>query len=291
VSITFPRFSNSGIWILSSVLLGDAAGNMLVLDADSLIGLGFPTRLEVRSVKDTQSPRLSALDFSPTEIDTSTSPVDVKVSYTATDDLSGVSYIELGFMSPGGTRRSTTVKQEPARSSANTVTVTFPRFSEAGRWTLSSLFLADGAGNTLVLNDEDLIRAGFRTNLEVKSAMDTVNPALTSLRFSPETIETGQGASTVKVDFAATDDLSGVKSIEVVFESPSGGKKQTGSATFLPASQVTDSVHVSFPAFSEPGPWVLSSVLLTDAAGNTTLLDADGVARLGLRPLRVASRP
>src|SRR5258706_1714919 len=101
VKITFPRFSNSGTWILSHVFLSDAAGNTLVLDTDGLNGRGIPTRLEVRSAKDTVSPKLTALSF-PAQIDTSTGPDVVKVNYTATDDLSGVSYLEVSFSSPSG---------------------------------------------------------------------------------------------------------------------------------------------------------------------------------------------
>src|SRR5207237_4899406 len=56
-TITFPRFSNSGTWILSQVFLSDVAGNTLVLDTDGLSHRGLPTRLEVRSAKDTVSPK------------------------------------------------------------------------------------------------------------------------------------------------------------------------------------------------------------------------------------------
>jgi hypothetical protein len=169
------------------------------------------------------------------------------------------------------------------------LSVTFPRLSEAGRWTLSSLFLADAAGNTLVLDTQGLTALGMRTSLEVKSTADTKSPTLTSLRFNPEEIDTSQGPATVKVDFSAADDLSGVKSLEVVFVSPSGSLRRSGSTLFTPATQVTDSLNVSFPAFTESGPWTVSTVLVADAAGNTLLLDESELGRLGLRPLRVGS--
>src|SRR6266404_5609100 len=105
VKIAFPKFSNSGAWTLAHVFLSDSAGNTLVLDTDGLSGRGFPIRLEVRSAQDTVSPRLASLEFTPSEIDTSAGPADVKVSFTATDDLSGVSYLELSFVSPSGAAR------------------------------------------------------------------------------------------------------------------------------------------------------------------------------------------
>jgi hypothetical protein len=102
INVTFPRFSNSGTWILDQVFLSDLSGNTLVLDSEGLRREGFPMRLEVTSATDTTSPRLTALDFSPAEIDTGRSPAAVEVDYSASDDLAGVSRIELSFLSPSG---------------------------------------------------------------------------------------------------------------------------------------------------------------------------------------------
>src|ERR1700730_623324 len=95
VKVVFPHSSMAGTWTLSHVFLGDAAGNTLILDNDALSGGGFPSRLEVKSSQDTVSPKLTALEFSPAQIDTSAGPADVTVNYTATDDLSGVNYLEI----------------------------------------------------------------------------------------------------------------------------------------------------------------------------------------------------
>lgn len=284
VKFTFPQFSNSGTWTLAQVFLGDAAGNTLVLDADGLSGRGLPTRLEVISAQDTVSPRLTALEFSPAQIDTSAGPAEVVVKYTATDDLSGVNYIELSFVSPsGGARRGGSAKFQAALSESKSMTVTFPQQSEPGEWTLSTVFLADAAGNTLVLNTDGVAGLGFRTALEVKSAADTTPPNLTSFRFAPEAIDTSEGVAIVKVDFTATDDLSGVNHLELSFLSPSGNVRQGGSARFDPAQSVSKSIDVTFPRLSEAGQWTLHTVFLSDATGNTLVLDSDGVVRAGLR--------
>jgi len=279
VKITFPRFSNSGTWTLSHVFLSDAAGNTLRLETDGLNGRGIPTRLDVKSSKDTVSPKLAALSFAPAEIDTSTEPETVKVNYTATDDLSGVSYVEFTFASPSGFFKNVSAKLEPAESVSNSLALTFPVRSEPGQWTLFTVFLADAAGNTLVLNSEGLAALGFRTTLQVKSVADTRSPELASVRFSPEVIDTRYSDAIVTVEFKATDDLSGLKSFEAAFTSPSGWLGPTGSALFSPARrEVTDSVKITFPKSSEAGAWTLSSLMLSDEAGNTLVLSADVLA-------------
>ena len=284
VKVVFPHSSMAGTWTLSHVLLGDAAGNTLNLDADALSGRGFPARLEVKSSQDTTSPRVTALEFSPAQIDTSAGPAHVKVEVTATDDLSGVNYIELSFVSPSGTaRHGGTAKFDAAQSVSKSITVTFPRLSEPGQWNLNAVLLSDAARNTLILDAEGLVRAGFRTNLEVKSASDTTPPSLTSLRFTPEIINTSGGHARVEVDFTATDDLSGVNYLELSFRSPSGNARQGGAARFEPAKSVSKSLEVTFPPRSEAGQWTLADVILGDAAGNTLVLDADAVVRAGIR--------
>ena len=266
--------------MLAHVFLSDAAGNTLLLDHAALVRAGFRVRLEVRSAKDTISPKLTALDISPVEIDTTTGPASVKVNVSATDDLSGVNYVEITFSSPsGGFKRNTSLKFEPAESVSHSLALIFPPLSEPGRWTLSMLFLADAAGNTTILQTSALNDLGFRTTLEVKSAADTGSPQLSSLRFSPEAIDTTQGESIVTVEFKATDDLSGVRIFEATFTAPSGSISYKGHTVFQTASkEAAGSVQIMIPRSSEAGGWTLSTVVITDNAGNTLVLDADVLA-------------
>jgi Bacterial Ig-like domain len=177
--------------------------------------------------------------------------------------LAGVSYAELSFTSPSGkVKQGGSVRLNPAKSVSSSFAVTFPPHSESGMWTLTAVFLSDAAGNPLHLDPEAALRMGLRTSLEVKSASDTTPPNLTALRFSPD----------------ATDNLSGVKSIEVVFVSPSGQVMQRAAAAFPPAKELTGSVTAIFPQSSEPGNWKVGSVLVADAAGNTLNLDEEALS-------------
>ena len=287
ITVTFPRLSEPGQWTLSAVFLSDAARNTLILDTEGLVRAGFRTTLEVKSASDTTPPSLTGLRFAPESISTSGGPATVKVDFTATDDLSGVNYLELSFLSPSGNARQGGVaKFEPTKSASKSMEVTFPRRSEAGQWTLSAVLLGDAAGNTLVLDAEGVVRAGLRTNLEVRPASDTTPPRLTALSFSPDAIDTSRGPATVKVDFTATASSS-VKHFEVVFLSPSRVTRHHAAAVFAPATEVTGSVDVSFPQSSEQGAWTVASVIVSDDAGNTLVLDADTLASRLYKTLQV----
>jgi hypothetical protein len=283
VKVNFPHSSMPGAWTLAKIMVADAAGNTLVLDADGLSGRGFPTRLEMKSSLDTTSPKLAALEISPAQIDTSKGPAEVKINYTATDDLSGVTYLELSFLSPSGvSRRGATARIDAAPSVSNSITVNFPALSEPGQWKLESVLLSDAARNTLVLDTDALTGSGFPTALNVRSATDTTSPTLTGLRFTPESVDTSAGPATVNVQLTATDDLSGVNYLEVSFMSTSG-ISLGGAAKVDANTSVSAAIPVTFPPRSESGQWVLKTVFLSDASGNTQILDAAALAASGMK--------
>jgi hypothetical protein len=148
------------------------------------------------------------------------------------------------------------------------------------------VFLADAAGNTLVLDRDGVARAGIRSILHIGPTADTIAPVLTALRFNPDSIDTRQGPATARVELSASDNLSGVKSVEVVLMSPSGTVSHSGSAIFPPAKEVTGTIDLTFPQSSEPGAWRVTSVVIVDAAGNTLSLDQSALAST-VGPLQV----
>jgi hypothetical protein len=287
LTVTFPQLSEPGEWTLSSVFLSNAGRNTLVLNTDGLANLGIRTSLAVKSATDTTPPILTGIRFPTEAIDTSKGPALLQVDCTATDDLSGVTHIEVSFISPAGIRQSGMAKFDPAQSVSKSIAITFPPRSEAGQWTLNTVFLSDAAGNTLILDADAVARTGVTTKLEVRSAPNTTPPSLTGIHFAPEAIDTSQGPATVNVELSATSDHSEMNYIELNFVSPSGAAKQGGTAKLDPAKSVSTTIPVTFPAQSEPGQWALHLVFLSDAAGNTLTLDAEALApRVGKLQVR-----
>src|ERR1700682_1502714 len=232
--------------------------------------------------QDTAPPQLKALGFSPSSIDTSRGPANVSVNTTVTDNSSGVSYMEITFVDPSGTfvrRGSATFP--PALSVSGSLTVTFPQFSVSGAWTVGSVFLADKAGNTQILNPGVLAAAGFPTNLLVASASDTTPPRLMSFAITPSPVDTSAAPANVSVNFMATDDLSGINVFQVSFVSPAGSSTLHGAVSLTPTTSASGSATVTFPQFSVPGAWTVGNAFLADAAGNSLALDSTGLEARG----------
>jgi hypothetical protein len=280
--VTLPAFSNAGTWKVGSVFIADASGNTQTIDTDAIAAAGFPTTLQVSSAVDDAPPDLTGLAFARDSVDTTAAPAAVIVNFTATDNLAGVRYVELSLLSPSGssTQRAK-VNLTPAKTIAGSANFTLPRFSEAGTWTVNSAFLADAAGNTLILDTAGLVEKGFPTALSVTSSRDTAAPQLTAFSITPSEVNTGTAASTVLLNFRVTDDLSGVTTFQAAFVSPSGNQMQTASASFPGEVSVTGRTKIIFPQGSEPGTWTVASVFLSDAVGNTAILTEDDLAALG----------
>lgn len=93
---------------------------------------------------------------------------------------------------------------------------------------------------------------------------------MTSVDYTPKTIDTSTGAKTVTVTVGFTDDLSGVNSLSACFRSPSGATYACGGTGLPPSTSSTKSFNASFSQYSEQGTWTLYYVNLTDAAGRYT---------------------
>jgi hypothetical protein len=244
-----------------------------------VIGFALITSAGRLLAEDGRPPELKALRFWPETIATMDG-TEVTVSFSVTDDISSEIYVEAAFLDASGALYRSASKFASTLSPTDSLKVSFPRFTKSGVWTLSHLFISDTAGNTLSLGTSDLSRRGFPTRLEVTSTEDIAPPRLRSLDFIPARIDTSSGPAEVRVNYTVEDDLSGVNYIELTYRSPSGAIRRRSSAKFPAARLVSSSMSVNFPGFSEAGQWMLSSVFLSDVAGNTLVLDEKALAGL-----------
>src|SRR5438128_1818984 len=84
--------------------------------------------------QDTTPPILTAFSLTPTTINISAGQAVVAVNWSATDELSGVSILDMQFVSPSGTYTSSASStfHPPALSVSATANAPFPQFSETG---------------------------------------------------------------------------------------------------------------------------------------------------------------
>ncbi|TMK58988.1 MAG: hypothetical protein E6G51_01370 [Actinobacteria bacterium] len=116
---------------------------------------------------------------------------------------------------------------------------------------------------------------------------DTTGPELKEFGIEPTSIDTSSSAQEVLVRAHIADDLSGFAAGTVTFTSPSG--EQTISSSEFKrwnGSAVAGDyeIPVVFAEDSEPGDWVVTKMVLRDAAGNETILGTAQIEELGFPP-------
>jgi hypothetical protein len=164
-------------------------------------------------IQDVTPPTLTAFSFTPTTIATSSDPASVAVSWSATDDLSGITLAQVRFLSPSGAQASFAVStfSPPTLSISATADATFPQFSEAGTWTVAEVFVGDAVGNRGVYTTTALSQLGFPTTLVVVGQAEDVTPPVISVSATPHPLWPPNGRMVpVTISGTMTDAESGV---------------------------------------------------------------------------------
>lgn len=318
-TVTMPQFSETGVWKLY-VFMQDSAGNTSQLNPANLTSLGLPTDFAVTSVPDTHPPIVTSLSITPPTIDVSNEPQNVTFDFGLADDIAGNDFTPDRFVEFRVYLYSPTTKQQQFLSRPDftlisgdaingvwRATRSFPRYSEAGIWSVAFVQVVDFAGNTRFYSPADLHNFGLSTSFTVVSSLsDTTPPQIVGVTFTPAVIDTSAGSRTVAVTLNVTDDLAGTDFSSdtigatfthgIQFTSPSGGQSRTvccGSFTLSAGTPLngTWTASVFFPRFSEGGTWKASLLSIQDSVHNGTSLSNAQLVSAGLQNQLVIFQP
>ena len=268
-TMTFPQFSETGFWCVTSMFLKDDANNIGYPDLNILECIEI-----VSTAPDTTPPQLVEFSFSPTIVNVSSGDQTATFTLRITDDLSGFSTGWLKIDSPSGQQSLTETIGVNRLINGDTLdgvyefTMTFPQFSETGFWCVTSMFLKDDANN-IGYPDLNILEC-----IEIVStAPDTTPPQLVEFSFSPTIVNVSSGDQTATFTLRITDNLSGFKTGWLKIDSPSGQQSltETIGVNRLINGDTLDGVYeftMTFPQFSETGFWCVTSMFLKDDANN-----------------------
>jgi len=122
-------------------------------------------------------------------------------------------------------------------------------------------------------------------------SLDDTPPILTKFDAVPE-MEASKQLATLRVHYAATDDMSGIFWIVATALGPNGELVLVYHDQALPATSLTgvlagvDTVQ----GFESPGTYIFTSAYLYDAAGNMSALDQAQLATLGNTAVAVSNK-
>ena len=260
----------------------------LQVEDEGFLSDTMTVRIDVNS-----APVLESFSFTPTSIDTSSGDQTITLTGRVTDDLAGLSSVQVTFRGPGGDQSVNAFFSSSNRISGDALdgtyetAMTVPQFSESGTWELNFVFLRDLATNSEFVGTADLIAQGFPTTFEQTGSDDTTPPTLASLSFTPTSVDTSGGDQTITMTGRITDDLAGVVSAQLTFRSPSGG--QSVNAFFSSFNRTsgdeldgTYETDMTPPQFSESGTWELNFFFGRDSANNSSFVSTAELIAQGL---------
>ncbi|HEY1834954.1 MAG TPA: Ig-like domain repeat protein, partial [Solirubrobacteraceae bacterium] len=278
--LTVPKGSAEGSYALSVAVI-DSIGNHRTYSAHELEVLGLPSALTETGGGDATPPWLSGASASPASVSTCGTPASTTIGVQASDS-SGVAYVNVDLTGPGGQSLSAPAVLDSGSAASGhwSAPLTLPQHAEQGSWAIS-IQMGDTAGNPTYISSAQLSAAGFGSVVQQTCAGDTNPPQIASVALAPETVDTSTGSRAVVLDVHATDDLSGVASLQATLIS--GGQSQSASA-LLQSGTVLDGTWqatITLPRWSQQGTWRLD-LIVTDQVGNSVSLSPSQVTALGL---------
>lgn len=286
----FPRYTETGQWLLEFLSITDKAGNTATYQRAQLSAMGLPTTLTLTGTADLTPPALTSYSFSPASVVISGSAVAVTGSISATDNLSGLYLAYIAFYSPSGQHRVdcySTPGDPPSGTPLNgtyNCSGSFDPGTETGQWQVKFIELRDRVDNTRYYTTSELAALGFPTTLQVTAVTDSSPPVLTALSLTPTSVNTSAGPATITGVVQASDTGAGVKQAVVALFSPTGAQRVDCASGVLPAAAGSVSAPCTglFPQQSETGVWEVRFVTLSDHAGNVATIQKAQLQQMGL---------
>jgi hypothetical protein len=259
-----PQFTDPGEWKVDWVYAGDAAGNQY--NWDDFMGeypASFDTIQVLNDNPDNKAPTVSGIHFMKESVEAGQ---ENTILIEADDDLSGIKILYVGLRNQFGQTLSVDSSYQNEDGSW-TGSFAVPSYMKNSTFKVLNVTTQDNAGNSDQLFYEEEYPSAFGTFTVVNNNEDVNAPAIQSVTFERDIV---MAEETNVVRAVATDDNSGIESIEIFMESPTGKGKT--SSTLYPDEEGNFMGEIYIPPFTEPGEWRVSQIILKDFAGN--VLDA-----------------
>ena len=170
---------------------------------------------------DSTPPILSSFNVSETK---AVAGSTIQITAEASDDLSGVSNIYVSYKKPSGNTEGLYLNYNQSTSKF-VGTMGFYEYSESGVWTLNYISVEDKKRNAVTYYDlsspiDSEQKMDFSSySILVDGSQDTLPPNLISISVSTSNVTARES---VKIVADVSDNSSGVKTVSVWFDKPSG---------------------------------------------------------------------
>jgi hypothetical protein len=244
----------------------------------AVVGAGVVAMpLAASATVDATPPALvSVSSVTPGSVDVTAGPGSVAVTIEATDDNSGVDTSTSSFMFSclcGGSLSSSGSTVQivgTPQNGAFTYTFAVPSTAQAGTYTLSTLTLADVAGNSVTYPAAPWPAGVTPPSFMVTKAADSTPPSVGIITFSPTVLDVTQANENAAVDVTMSDAVPGVDHGFITVSDGTNSLQLPFDNTNLKSGTRFDGIYeVTFSFdFTETGTWTVAEVDVFDGYGN-----------------------
>lgn len=279
-AIRFPQNAEAGVW-KPTFTLKDSATNVRVYTPEDLQGLGFNANVNVVSdTPDVVAPVLNSMSLDMSSIDTGSGTSVLSGTANITDNMTTLNedlcYVTL--TSPSGNQIVSGIISNTSGDDF-LISAPFQQYTEVGVWTMD-LTIADSVTNSRTYDSSELAGLGFPSSVTVTGNPDTTPVSINSLDFTaafPPIGDIYPNSSKVTIYANLTDNLAGIGSADLYFDSQSSTQVASAIATY----DGEDYQYTVFlPPFAATGEW-LPRFVTYDQAGNTQTLQYTDLLNLG----------
>jgi Bacterial Ig domain/S-layer homology domain len=274
-SYTIQSTDEGGVWSVYYTSLADYAGNKVLIDgSDGVTSNRNQTNIFVNNQSgDSTPPELESYELRPQEVNVGDT---VTVRAKINDNISGIKSAYVSYQSPSKNRSQAIYLTYKPEEGIWEGSYTIKPTDEGGTWSVYYTSLADFAGNKVLIDGSEGVTSNrVETNIFVNNQNgDSTPPELESYEISPQEVNVGD---TVTVRARIKDDISGIKSAYVSYQSPSKNRSQAIYLTYKPVEGIWEGSYTIKPT-DEGGTWSVYYTSLADYAGNKVLIDgSEGV--------------
>ncbi|UEG49641.1 T9SS type A sorting domain-containing protein [Ferruginibacter lapsinanis] len=274
--ITIPQYSQPGNATMYAVSLYDSANNNANPFYADLVNQNLNADFQIVSnTIDNSAPSITSINFSPQTIDVTNGAADVTITVNVTDNISGAKMVVPNIQLPGGNAmgQSATLISGTTLNGVWQAVITIPQYSQPGNATMYAVSLYDSANNNATPFYADLVNQNLNADFQIISnTIDNSAPSITSINFSPQTVDITNGAADVTITVNVTDNISGAKMVVPNIQLP-GGSGMGQSATLISGTTLNGvwQAVITIPQYSQPGTATMYAVSLYDSTNNNAI--------------------
>ena len=268
----------SGKWTISWIYLKDNMQNEIYM---------YPNEYDFDSISfivhnsnevDITAP---VLDVSSLTVDKKEATVGdtVNISLEATDDISGIDYINVWYNMPKSQKYKNVRMWYDSSDNKYKGNLYIDENFESGKWTISWIYLKDNMQNEIYMypNEYDFDSISFIVHNS--NEVDITAPVLdvSSLTVDKKQVTVGES---VKLSFKATGDISGIKSAKIWYYTPVTRKSKGISMTYNKNTGLYEG-YIDVNEMTEAGEWKIQYIYLNDSVSNQTYIYNSNIKNYG----------